>query len=327
MSFEKNGRKKGQQLKEETLNNKVRCLVCGKIQKNYIALPKHLQHQHKMKSKDYYDRFVREFREGRCKVCGKETRWENITCGYKDFCSAKCSQKFHVGENAPFYNKKHSEESLRKIGKSSSERIHSDEGRKNISNGLKRSYEEKGDFHKSPEYRKKMSESLMGHESSEECNRKISKANRGKVSSFKDKHHTKENQKIIAEKRSRYFKNWKEKDPESYKGWTSDRIKKSLAKVCERPNKFEQNCHNALEAEFPGKFKYVGDGSVLINYRSPDFINEKDKVIVLCHGVYWHLLKEGLENTKENKLKIERKDSKPFEKAGYTVIVIWEDEI
>lgn len=301
----KNGRKVGAKVSDESLNNKVKCLVCGQMQKNYIALSKHLKHQHNnLGSRDYYDRFIREFKEGRCKVCGKETFWMNVKEGYKKFCSRKCSSKYFSGENGSFYGRTHSEESLRKIGKASSERRHTEEGKKNISEGLKRSYKENGDFHKTEGYQDKMSTSLMGHESSEERNQKIK------------------------EGRSLYYKKWKKKDSQSYKKWTSKRIKSSLAKICERPNVFERTCfENILEKEFPGKFKYVGDGSVLINFKSPDYINEEDKIIVLCHGIYWHLLKDGFENCVENKKLIERRDAKSFEKAGYNVVIIWEDEV
>lgn len=102
-------------------------------------------------------------------------------------------------------------------------------------------------------------------------------------------------------------------------------ISNILSKTCQRPNKFERNCEILLGKQFPDKFKYCGNGSVIINGKSPDFISEELQTVVLCHGVYWHLFKDGL--TLEDKPSVELVDSKPFINAGYKVWFIWEDEI
>lgn len=41
--------------------------------------------------KDYYDQFLRELGEGKCAVCGNETRYYNLRHGYARFCSHACS--------------------------------------------------------------------------------------------------------------------------------------------------------------------------------------------------------------------------------------------
>lgn len=288
------GRPVGFKLSKETLDNKVDCKICGVILKNPNALSKHLKFQHSLKSKDYFDKYLKKQGDCICKVCGKETRFENITKGYKNTCSHKCSGKFFSGDKNHFFGHKHTDKARKLISESREGFTHTEETKKQISDSL-------SGIQRTPEYCQNMSEVQLGHESSFERNSKI------------------------GEKVKEFYKSWR--GTSEHAVWNRDRIKHSLEKVCERPNKFEQNCFKALELEWHGKFKYVGDGSVLINFKSPDFINEEDKVIVLCHGIYWHLLKNGFENTRRNKIIIEKRDALPFEKAGYKVIVLWEDEV
>ena len=105
---------------------------------------------------------------------------------------------------------------------------------------------------------------------------------------------------------------------------TANRISKSLAVVCQRPNYFEAEVGEYLQELFPNRFEYVGDGAVLINGKSPDYIDKNQKIVVLCHGLYWHLLRYNLKDTQENRRSIELKDSKPFIDKGYDVWFIWE---
>jgi len=110
------------------------------------------------------------------------------------------------------------------------------------------------------------------------------------------------------------------------KEWHEARLKKCLAVIQRGPNSFEIDVMHALEKSMPGKFKYVGNGEIVINGRSADFIDEQNKVIVLAHGIYWHLKKKGLQNTLEEKKRIAEEDARPFVTAGYEVRVVWEDE-
>jgi len=100
-----------------------------------------------------------------------------------------------------------------------------------------------------------------------------------------------------------------------------------LSKICSRPNKFEKRCGNYLNKLFPDKFRYVGDGSVVIKSRFPDYISDEMRIVVLCNGLYWHLLRKGLKDTQKNRLEIELYESLPYRDAGYEVWFIWEDSI
>lgn len=106
----------------------------------------------------------------------------------------------------------------------------------------------------------------------------------------------------------------------------SDKQNKAiLATLCKFPNKFEQNCSSVLNQKYPNLFRYVGDGTLLINHKSPDFFSEKINTVVLCHGTYWHLGVYNIKDTLENRICVELKDSLPFLKQGYDVWFIWED--
>jgi hypothetical protein len=104
---------------------------------------------------------------------------------------------------------------------------------------------------------------------------------------------------------------------------TAKILKSNLTK----PNKFEIRALQYLEKIYPGKFSYCGDGSLVINGRSPDAIDTKTKTVALLNGYYWHLKKRGLEVNDINKRIVENIESEPFVSAGYKVIFVWEDEI
>jgi G:T-mismatch repair DNA endonuclease (very short patch repair protein) len=90
------------------------------------------------------------------------------------------------------------------------------------------------------------------------------------------------------------------------------------------PNKPERKLRKILKKLFPGEYKYVGDGSVLIGHKSPDFmnINGKKKLIELF-GDYWHSkAKTGLSKKEHRKQR-----QKHFRKYGYRTLVVWEHQL
>lgn len=67
----------------------AKCAICGKEFDSYIKLARHLQYTHKMKSKEYFDKYVEPF-EHICRICHKNpTKFININDGYSDICSEK----------------------------------------------------------------------------------------------------------------------------------------------------------------------------------------------------------------------------------------------
>jgi len=63
--------------------------LCNRECKNITSLSSHIRQFHKIKIKEYYDKFMRKDKEGIC-YCGKETKFNGLK-GYLSFCSTKCS--------------------------------------------------------------------------------------------------------------------------------------------------------------------------------------------------------------------------------------------
>lgn len=118
---------------------------------------------------------------------------------------------------------------------------------------------------------------------------------------------------------------------------TSEKHTKNVLKATFAfPNKFEIKCLDYLDKIYPKEFEYVGDGKKLIGGRSIDGYSEKLKVVILCNGTYYHCSPKKYSFNHYNKQfkktaqEIWDKDKAAieiFKKAGYKVIVIWEDEI
>lgn len=68
----------------------VKCEICRREFDNFKGLSSHLRQKHKIKSKEYYDRFVKKEDEGICVECGKKTNFTSLKNGYLKFCSVRC---------------------------------------------------------------------------------------------------------------------------------------------------------------------------------------------------------------------------------------------
>lgn len=84
-------------------------------------------------------------------------------------------------------------------------------------------------------------------------------------------------------------------------------------------NDCERRIETILNEMYPGLWEFVGDGTKVIYRYCPDFINEKDKLILEFFGGYWH-----------NRTGEKERDAKRievFSRYGYETIVIWENEL
>jgi hypothetical protein len=72
------------------------CEECNRVFINIKNLGIHIAKKHKIKSKDYYDKWLKEKGEGKCKICGKETKFIIISSGYNYSCSKKCLQELRI---------------------------------------------------------------------------------------------------------------------------------------------------------------------------------------------------------------------------------------
>lgn len=68
-------------------------------------------------------------------------------------------------------------------------------------------------------------------------------------------------------------------------------------------------------------FKYVGNGTLIVDHLNPDFVHTTDKKIVEVFGDYWHDIK----NCKESGIEEIRR--RRFSKHGYQTHIIWEKNV
>jgi len=105
--------------------------------------------------------------------------------------------------------------------------------------------------------------------------------------------------------------NWKK--PEFVEKW-----KKGMQKAIIIPTKPEIFLNQIIKKN-KLLFDYTGDGKIRIDRFNPDFLNIDKKLIIEVFGDYWH-------NLKDVKLRDERK-LKAYLKNGYKVLIIWEHEL
>jgi len=68
------------------------CEICKKEFKNLICLSYHIK-AHKISTKEYYDKYLKNNGEGLCSICKNETNFISINRGYRKFCSSECLSK------------------------------------------------------------------------------------------------------------------------------------------------------------------------------------------------------------------------------------------
>lgn len=220
--------------------------------------------------------------------CSVKKLWENTE--YRNHMVEVHKGK-NCGEKHPMYGKHHSEESNEKnrqahLGKQGS----------------------MTDRHHTEKSKKQMSESHTGVPLAEEHKKNIGLAQigrvgpmKGKTSPMKGRRHTKEaNEK----NRKSQLKLWE--NPEH--------VRKCL--VFNSPNKTELKLESILDKLYLGEYKFVGNGQVVIDGKTPDFINVNgQKKIIELWGDYWHK-----DQNPQDRMDI-------FTPYGYKTLVIWEREL
>jgi len=94
----------------------------------------------------------------------------------------------------------------------------------------------------------------------------------------------------------------------------------AIMKGCEiHPNKPETVLNNLLQNIFPNEWKFVGDGSVIIGWKNPDFVNiNGQKKVIELYGDYWH--QKEKETNGANRVS-------HFKQYGYDALIIWDSEL
>ena len=82
------------------------------------------------------------------------------------------------------------------------------------------------------------------------------------------------------------------------------------------PNKPEKVLLSILDIEFPNEWIYVGNGTIIIGGKCPDFANVNGKKAVIeLYGEHWH-------TTEDANIRIRH-----FEKFGYNCLIVWSEEL
>jgi len=68
------------------------CEECGKICKSLLGLCPHISKNHN--KREYFDKWLKEEKDGKCKMCDKETVFISISLGYKNCCCSQCKNKY-----------------------------------------------------------------------------------------------------------------------------------------------------------------------------------------------------------------------------------------
>jgi len=93
-------------------------------------------------------------------------------------------------------------------------------------------------------------------------------------------------------------------------------LRELLRKVHLCPNKREIELEEVLEKLFPGQWKYVGGGEVVIGGKCPDFINVNGrKQIIELFGEPWHKADNSEERISH------------FGRYGYSTLIVWVKEL
>jgi len=76
------------------MDNKVTyvCKICGKSFTKIQGLSLHITKSHPyISKKEYYIEFINHKDDGRCKICGKDKTFKNLTLGFTKYCSLRCA--------------------------------------------------------------------------------------------------------------------------------------------------------------------------------------------------------------------------------------------
>jgi len=143
--------------------------------------------------------------------------------------------------------------------------------------------------------------------------------NSGSRNGFYGRHHSAKTKAKIARKISAVTSFRKlSKDPEFQK--------KRRAALYAKPNKEERLLGSILEGIRPGGFKYVGEGSYLIDGLNPDFISiDGSKKVVELFGRSFHDPKACAWHVPYRSTASGRR--RVFRDKGYRLLIVWDDDL
>ena len=161
----------------------------------------------------------------------------------------------------------------------------------------------------SPETRLKISLANKGSHRTEEVKHRFSLSRKGRVPWNKGK-------------KMNFSEDWYSKHKLTLEQRNSDpAFQRRRLKACnQKPNKQETKLITLMQVnDLP--FRYVGDGSVIIGTKNPDFIHEWDCKLVELFGEYWH----GRVMQREYSSAEGRQEY--FQRFGYKSLILWDFEL
>lgn len=284
------------------------CQLCNTLHKTCGGLASHLIQTHKISTKNYYDQFIKKNTEGICKNCGVETKFHNLSLGYRVTCSQKCSRKLMSQPESrnkakvtmlSKYGVEHAAQNVEvksKISSTQKERLKDPEEKKRISIATKEAMQ-----------RDDVKEKLINHHNKpvpDEVRLKQSIAAKNRYEkdpSIKEKIYTEDRNKKISISKKKYWethseekvrvgemwKKLKEKDEFKWRSRLLEISKKGFETI------FGGNGQTSLEIKMYAfldlnKIKYVSQYE--IEYKLFDAYLPDYNVLLEFDGEFWHKL-------------------------------------
>lgn len=170
-------------------------------------------------------------------------------------------------------------------------------------------------YRHTPEKLEKMRRAALGRKHSVETKAKISKSHLGKLNPNYGKHPSLETRAKLSASHTGI------KNPFYGKHHSAQTLQIILQ--IKPPNKQEQKVQNLLDVYFPGEWKFVGDGQLIIGGLCPDFTNiNGKKCLIELFGDHWHSgsMVESWTRTELGRIMC-------YNSYGYKCLVIWEHEL
>lgn len=248
-----------------------------------------------------------------CPLCGKQ-RW--VRLGSKGGYCRSCFAKTRTGERNPFYGKHHNSETRLLLSSIANQRPR-ELYKKTAEHRAKISAALKGKKH-SPEHIEKNRLVHLGIRHTEEWKLEHSRQLKGRKNPFTTVHkeHLRKPKSYMPPFSSEHRRKIGEANRRRWnRPGFAERILAKLRSHA-KPNKVEGILFDILDRNFPGQWKYVGDGKVIIEKKNPDFINcDGKKLVIELFGDYWHDATDEV--------------TKPqfYLKYGFRCLIIWQHEL
>lgn len=244
------------------------------------------------------------------KVTSEEHKFKIGLSNKEKIMSKEAIDKIRISK----IGKRHTQESKQKMSRIAKE--------KSFGKWMDKKWEDPNSIFNSIQYRQKLSNTKIGHKTSNITKTKISLKNSGEHNGFYGKKHTTESKEIISSSIKMMWKNQEIRDRILN---NPNRIKNCRKGALAAYKKIKENGFCNTEPEIKMKnilnelnLEYIQSKEIIdIEHVYPaDFYIEKYNLIIETDGVYWHNYPNGRE--------IDRIRDKELINTGYKIIRFWE---